>query len=156
MIHSIIFFVRGIVVEDYIALSGVRPTEANPTPQIGSTEQGESDRVDQIKQLRDQKDQIELDKKAGDLNAQFKRLPIRTTYEIPVNIDTIKQFLTSEPRAPLHKLLKKVVASAKETIPAIQLSMRPAPSDPTYIDILPIRYSTIFSRKFWPIFKNRS
>ena len=71
---------------------------------------------------------LELAKQAGDLKTQFKSLPIRTTYEIPVNINTIRQFLTSEPRAPLHKLLKKIVGATKETVPAIQLSMRPAPS----------------------------
>ena len=131
------FYVKGIVVEDFIYFSGVRPTKLNPKPSLGASEQGEIDRIDQINDLTRQRRLAMLAKEVGDLKTQFKRLPIRTTYEIPVNIDTIKQFLSSEPNAPLHKLLKKVVASTKETIPAIQLSMRPAPSDPTYIDIFP-------------------
>ena len=152
------FFVKGLVVENFIALSAVRPTKDNRLPVMGSSQSAEAQRVDQIEELRNQIDTLETRKKAGDLKTQFKNLPIRTTYEIPVNINTIRQFLTSEPRAPLHKLLKKIVGATKETIPAIQLSMRPAPSDPTYIDIFPsaMNYGGVIQEIFTEVDINNS
>ena len=143
-------WVRGVVVEDFVHFNGTRPSEANREPVVGAGLDSEQRRLDQINDLKNQIEAIQRKKDAGDLNAQFKRLPIRTTYEIPVNINTIKQFLTSEPRAPLHKLLKKVVASAKETIPAIQLSMRPAAMNSSYIDIFPsaVNYDGVIQEIF--------
>jgi hypothetical protein len=144
------FYVKGVVVEDFKALRGLRPTIDNIEPTVGQTTQDVRDRRDQIDALTAEIEILEQQKKLGDLTTQFKKLPIRTTYEIPVNIDTIRQFLTSEPRAPLHKLLKKIVSSTKETIPAIQLSMRPSPSDSTYIDIFPsaMNYDGIIQEVF--------
>jgi len=130
-------WVSGLVVKDFISLNGERPTRNIPNPTVGvSASEAEAQRS-QIEDLKQQIRNLRISKEAGDLDAQFKRLPIRTTYEIPVNVNTIKQFLTSEPRAPLHKLLKKVIASAKETVPAIQLSMRPAAMNSSYIDVFP-------------------
>ena len=130
-------WVKGVVVEDFVILNGTRPSEDNPEPVVGAPLDSEERRLSQISELKFQIKELQKKKDEGDLNTQFKRLPIRTTYEIPVNIGTIRQFLTSEPRAPLHKLLKKVVDAAKETIPAIQLSMRPAATNSSYIDIFP-------------------
>jgi hypothetical protein len=151
-------WVKGIVVEDFISFNGIRPTLGNPKPAIGATREGEEDRLSEIRMLHGQMESLEKEKKAGNLNTQFKNLPIRTTYEIPVNIDTIKHFLDSEPKAPLHKLIKKVVAASKETIPAIQLSMRPAPSNPTYIDIFPsaMNYDGIIQEVFTEVDINNS
>jgi len=143
-------YVRGLVVQDFISLNGPRPTGGTLEPLVGSTSESNEQREMRISSLQQQVLDLEDKKKEGSLDTQFKRLPIRTTYEIPVNINTIKQFLTSEPRAPLHKLLKKVVDATKETIPAIQLSMRPAASNPTYIDIFPsaMNYDGIIQEVF--------
>ena len=131
------FWVKGIVVDDFVHMEGQRPTVLYPLPLQGESAGDTRVRYQKIAELRNRLNKLQELKKQADVKTQFRNLPIRSTYEIPLYIDTIKGFLTSEPRAPLHNLLKKILGAAKETLPAVQLSMRPVPSDPAYIDIFP-------------------
>ena len=131
------FWVRGIVVDDFVFFNGVRPTKDYPNPRISESALDTADRYAEMDLLKDRITELEELKKSADLTTIFKKLPIRSTFEIPVNINTIRQFLTSEPRAPLHNLLKKILSAVKETVPNMQISMRPHPSDSSYIDVFP-------------------
>lgn len=131
------FWVRGIVVNDFVAFNGGRPSEDYPEPRISESAADTADRYAEMDIIRSRIAELEELKKSADLTTIFKKLPIRSTFEIPVNINTIRQFLTSEPRAPLHNLLKKILSAVKETVPNMQISMRPHPSDSSYIDVFP-------------------
>ena len=131
------FWVRGRVVKDFVSMNGPRPTTEYPNPRTGEAQSETADRHREMQAIQDRIDDLKDLKKSADLTQIFKKLPIRSTFELPVNINTIKQYLTSEPRAPLHNLLKKVLASVKETVPNMQISMRPHPSDTSYIDVFP-------------------
>ena len=128
-----------------------------PNPRAQEAPDIASSRHTQINILKQRILEAQTKKEAADLKTQFTTLGINTTFELPVYIDTIRQFLKSEPNAPLHNLLKKVVGAVRETIPAIQLSMRPDPSDSTYIDIFPsnLNYDGIIQEVFTEIDVNR-
>ena len=151
------FYVRGVVVDDFIQLNGVRPTAENPEPLEGETGRELQIRNARVAMINERIDNLERQKNNSDVSTQFSNLPIRTTYEIPVKIDTIRQFLTSEPNAPLHNLLKKVLASTREVTPSIQLSMRPSPSDNSYIDVFPsaMNYDGVIQEVFTEFDINR-
>ena len=131
------FWVRGLVVDDFVSFNGARPTAAYPSPRISESALDTANRYAEMDILKARINELEDLKKSSDLTTIFKTLPIRSTFEIPVNINTVKQFLTSEPRAPLHNLLKKILSAVKETIPNMQISMRPLPGDSSYIDVFP-------------------
>ena len=152
------FWIRGEVTRDFLELEGMRPTEDNPQPQAGEDEQISNLRNIEIAALRREIEHLRDLKSQNDLTAQYKNLPIRSTFEIPVNIQTIRHFLTSEPRAPLHKLLKKILAATKETSPAVQLSMRPAAGDPNCIDVFPsaVNYDGVIQEVFTELDVNRT
>ena len=151
------FWVKGFVVQDYVFMEGPRPTTFMPSPLLNESVDEAQDRYEEIRSLQNRIDDLKIKRAASNLKAQFRNLEIRTTYEIPVYIDTIRHFLESEPNAPLHNLLKKVLGAVKETVPAIQLSMRPTPSDPTYIDVFPsnVNYDGIIQEVFTEIDVNR-
>jgi len=54
----------------------------------------------------------------------FTTLTVSNTFEMPVDINGIKQILTQEPDAPLHNLIKKVIEIANTTNPTIKLATR--------------------------------
>ena len=151
------FWVKGHVVQDFIYYEGMRPSVLMPNPRAQEAPDIASSRHTQINILKQRILEAQTKKEAADLKTQFTTLGINTTFELPVYIDTIRQFLKSEPNAPLHNLMKKVVGAVRETIPAIQLSMRPDPSDSTYIDIFPsnLNYDGIIQEVFTEIDVNR-
>lgn len=54
----------------------------------------------------------------------FTTLTVSNTFEMPVDINSVKQILTQEPDAPLHNLIKKVIEIANTTNPTIKLATR--------------------------------
>ena len=154
---SLSVWVKGVVVDDFVFMEGARPTELHPLPLQGETAGDTRLRYQKIAELKNRLGDLQDLKKQADVRTQFKNLPIRSTYEIPLYIDTVDQFLNSEPRAPLHNLLKKILGAAKETLPAVQLSMRPMPSDPSYIDIFPsaMNYDGVIQEVFTEIDVNQ-
>jgi len=154
---SLSVWVKGVVVDDFVYMEGARPTGLHPLPLQGETAADTRLRYQRIAELKNRRKDLQDLKRQADITTQFKNLPIKSTYEIPVYIDTVDQFLNSEPRAPLHNLLKKILGAAKETLPAVQLSMRPMPSDPSYIDIFPsaMNYDGVIQEVFTEVDVNQ-
>ena len=70
-----------------------------------------------------------------DLETQYGSIDLKTTYELPVNISTVKQIMMNEPRAPAHNVIVKLIESVSQTLPNVRVSKRTTSDDPSYVDI---------------------
>ena len=93
------------------------------------------DQRDRVDRLKETAKNLSNQKAALGFDQVFNNLEIKTTYEIPVDIGAIDQILTAEGGAPTHSMLKKILSAASQTMPQLQLSMRPLSEDPSYIEV---------------------
>ena len=93
------------------------------------------DQRDRVDRLKETARNLSNQKAALGFDQVFNNLEIKTTYEIPVDIGAIDQILTAEGGAPTHSMLKKILSAASQTMPQLQLSMRPLSEDPSYIEV---------------------
>ena len=129
----IYFDFRSSVFRDFITIVGPYPNRQN----LGMVTVLEPMQQESLKILQGRAEDMIAKRRAITLDAQFKSLDIKTTFEIPIKIHTVTQILMNEGRAPAHNLLRKLLEAVKETIPALKLAMRPISDDPSYIDIFP-------------------